>query len=220
MHISVTSTLSIVTTKPRHTAAILVTMKSKDSGSILSKIPALHLVRQFTTSPKTFALSSVVFIAAIAIFTVRHDNSGASGDPTNNTAKPKYQTVLPAGKSINQLGGWRRVSPPGAEPVFAYTDSIKNIKISISEQKLPASFDSDTDNRVGELAKNYNATNKIKADSTTVYIGTSAKGPQSVIFTKKGLLVLIKSANKISESDWSEYISSLNIASEENMPKF
>lgn len=124
-----------------------------------------------------------------------------------STKAPSFSTLLPKEKPITDLGGWQRVSPPDNDPVFAYTDSIDGIKISVSQQPLPSGMD---DAQVAELAKKYNATTKLELSQPVVYIGASAKGPQSVIFTKNKLLVLIKSQGKISDEAWTNYIKSLN----------
>lgn len=126
----------------------------------------------------------------------------------NTSATPTFQTVLPKGVSIHDLGGWKRVSPPSSDPVFAYNDTIDNTPVSVSEQELPKGLDSNPD-QVAELAKKFNATTVIDVDGTKVYIGTSAKGPQSVIFTKKRLLILIKSQKVIDNTSWTTYIKSL-----------
>lgn len=127
-----------------------------------------------------------------------------------DASDPSFQTVLPSGQSITSLGGWHRVTPPGDDPVFAYGDTINSVPISVSEQPLPDAFKHDTASAVADLAKQYNATTKLKAGDTVVYIGTSAKGPQSTILTKHNLLILIKSKNQIDNSSWTDYISSLN----------
>ncbi len=133
-----------------------------------------------------------------------------SGGRTGTTAgKPSYQTVLPAGKSIRELGGWKRVSPPEKEPVFAYADTIDGVAISVSQQPLPASFKGDAENQVADLAKKFNATHKIDGGSTSIYVGTSAKGPQSVIFTKDSTLILIKSEKNVKDASWAAYAKTL-----------
>lgn len=118
-----------------------------------------------------------------------------------------FQTVLPAGKTIKELGGWERISPLNTASVFAYADTIDDISISVSQQPLP--FSGDIDGQVGQLAAAYSATNTLDASGTKVYIGTSAKGPQSTIFSKNGLLILIKSQANINNESWTRYISSL-----------
>lgn len=123
--------------------------------------------------------------------------------------KPAYQTALPKGKTIDDLGGWKRVSPAKEEPVFAYMDKIDDVTISVSQQPLPQSFKNNTDSEVAELAKKFNATNKIDAGGTTAYIGTSSKGPQSVIFTHDNLLILMKSIGHVTDTSWANYIETL-----------
>lgn len=140
------------------------------------------------------AVVTVTIISAIA-YSVISEQLASS---------PSFQAVLPAGKSINELGGWTRVSPPGEPPAFAYSDSIDDVTVRVSEQQLPSGSQS-----VTEIAKGYNATNKITAGKLTAYIGTSFKGPQSVIFAKNNLLILIGSTATINNNSWVSYITSL-----------
>lgn len=126
-----------------------------------------------------------------------------------NKEKPEYQTVLPEGKTIESLGGWARVSPPSSDPVFAYADKIGDKPITVSEQLIPESFKPNVADQVQALAKSYDANQRLTFGDTTVYIGTSAKGPQSVIFTKRDLLILIKSTVVISNEQWAAYVISL-----------
>lgn len=145
------------------------------------------------------------------------DGTGEAIGSENTANAPKYRTVLPDGKSAEELDGWQRVSPPGSAPVFAYEDSIGGVAISVSQQPMP---DSLSGGQVAELAKKFNATNELKAGGTTAYLGTSAKGPQSVIFAKADLLILIKSEENIGDKQWIAYINSLNNIYTRNVPKF
>lgn len=123
-------------------------------------------------------------------------------------SQPSHPTVLPRGTSIKDLGGWQQLKAPNGNAVYVYTDKISNVPISVSQQPLPESLKQDSDS-IEKLAKNYNATDTINAKGTKVYIGTSAKGPQSVIFAKNSLLILIKSQENISNKAWAKYIASL-----------
>lgn len=134
---------------------------------------------------------------------------GAANRPVLTRGNPTFSTVLPAGKDAKSLGGWARVSPPGRDPVYAYVDKIGTTRITVSQQPLPANFKKDPADSVGELATNFSATDKLNANGTIVYIGTSAKGPQSVILTKDNLLILIKSDDTIPDQGWTDYINSL-----------
>ncbi|MDB5160558.1 MAG: hypothetical protein JWO99_821 [Candidatus Saccharibacteria bacterium] len=172
--------------------------------------------RFFPLTKKTIILAIVVvvIIGGGITATALHRNNvakKAASDASNIITNPGYQTILPNDKTITQLGGWQRISPPNSDPVFAYSDKIDGIAISVSEQPLPISFGGDVDAQVAELAKKFNATNKVTAGDTTVYLGTSAKGPQSAIFIKINLLILIKSQDKINDDAWIKYVKSLNI---------
>lgn len=139
----------------------------------------------------------------------RTNTSSASGSLVKGT--PDFKTLLPTGKSIDSLGGWTRVSPPDRNAVFAFKDSINSTSVIVSEQPLPKEFDdNDKNDHIAELAKGYHADRFVTASGNTkVFIGTSAKGPQSIILTKNNLLVLIKSQAVISDDTWIQYVNSL-----------
>ncbi len=145
----------------------------------------------------------ICLITGLMIYRSMNSNSNAT------SKKPTYQTLLPQGKTIHELGGWKRVSPPEDQPVFAFTDAVDGIPVSVTEQPLPQQFKNNIDSQVADLAKKFNATDKIDANGTPVYIGTSVKGPQSAIFATKKLLILIKSEKKISDTSWTSYVVSL-----------
>lgn len=184
--------------------------------------------RSFLTShPRaTRLLAACVVAVALGIATPLYLYKGAQAnvtakeqtipDATNQPVTgalergtPEYDTVLPEGTSIQDYGGWTRVSPPNRDPVFAYVDSIGEIPINVSQQPLPKEFSDQPDEQIGVLAQGYLATKKLDVGGTTVYLGTSGKGPQSVIFTKNKLLILIKASAGIPDEQWQKYIQSL-----------
>jgi hypothetical protein len=94
--------------------------------------------------------------------------------------------------------------------VFAYIDTLNRIQITVSQQPLPTDFSSNPDEDIKEMALDFNAKERVVADDATVYfVGTSTKGPQSVITTKNNLLILIKSPVQIKNEQWSRYIADL-----------
>jgi hypothetical protein len=127
--------------------------------------------------------------------------------PIISTDTPTYDTIVPGG---NKKVSWERISPVNSDAVYAYADKISGVSVSVSEQMLPTSFINDTDGQIAQLATAYNATDIVTAGSVKVYIGTSIEGPQSVIFTKNSLLILIKSQTKIQDSAWVKYVESLS----------
>lgn len=166
-------------------------------------------VRARRVLPKNKKRAVILGVAAAACIAAGIATYVATHPPRPKVTSPTYDTVLPQNKSISALGGWKRVSPPDKEPVFAYADTIGGVAISVSQQPLPKGFSKNTDSQVAELASKFNATEKLEAGTTKAYVGTSAKGPQSVIFAKGNVLVLIKSQKKISNAAWAQYISAL-----------
>lgn len=131
------------------------------------------------------------------------------GETQKVSFTPDYKTILPTGKTINQLGGWTRVSPPDKNPVFAYGDTLAGSPINVSQQPLPDDFKTDTDTQIALQAQWLHAGEKLAVGPMTVYIANSPKGPQSLIFTKSGLLIMIRSSVKLSNDQWIRYVNSL-----------
>jgi hypothetical protein len=159
-------------------------------------------------------LGCIVLLVVLAQVLDRKPHSTQSPQSGNSSTElpketPSFSTILPSGKSASDYGGWTRVSPSDRNAVYAYTDSLAGTSIIISEQPLPDSFSSDPSGSIQKLAESYSADRTFEAGSTTVYIGKSAKGPQSLIFTKHGLLILIKSSSTISDDQWKSYITLL-----------
>lgn len=131
--------------------------------------------------------------------------------PTRNMTKsgaPNFSALVPAGKDLT----WQQSKPQGGsnnDAVYIYTDEIDGVPIKVSQQPLPLSFRDNPDGRVAEVAQSFNATDSMQVDGMFVYIGTSAKGPQSVIFSNGSLLILIKSDGVIATGSWADYIAAL-----------
>ena len=154
-------------------------------------------------------LVSVLLLIAIIITTALLSNT-QQPEKQNGASAPSFAAVLPNGKTISDLGGWQRLDPPNNDPIYIFTDTINSVPISVSQQTLPSTFKSNLSQSVADLAKNYSATTELNAGGIKVYIGTSAKGPQSVIFTMNDLLILIKSQGRIDNDAWVNYISKLS----------
>ncbi len=178
---------------------------------------SLAKTRKFLLAKKPITLGIAVAVVAgsLSVGALIRDQHNANqansrNDPNALLENLEYQTVLPQGRSIDQLGGWQRVSPDEKAPVYAYTDTIDEVPISVSQQPIPDKFRGDTDAQVAELARKFSATTKLSVDDLTLYVGTSTKGPQSAIVAKNNLLILIKSQKKIDNKSWTRYVQSLN----------
>jgi len=168
--------------------------------------------KRFTISKKVIVIASIAVVAVAVPVTagiVISRQNDIANIAEEKGEQPQFSTILPNGKSIDDLGGWSRISPTTSDPVFAYNDKIEGVTINVSEQPLPKNFEGNADAQVAELTKG-GAYNELTAGSTKAYIGTSSQGPQTVVFSKNNLLILMKSKQKIDNKDWSKYIESLN----------
>lgn len=202
------------------TAPKVETKKSSTSTPLIKTAKSLPALRKkLPRIPKKVAAALCLLLVVGYVGThlpKKDDAKSVKGtQTTGGSAKlsrnetPKFTTILPAGKTISDFGGWTRVSPPDSDPVFAYVDKIGNAPINVSQQPLPEEFKEDTAHSISQLSHDFRAEEKLTVGDTTAYIGTSAKGPQSVIFAKNDLLILIKSAVKIDNDQWTVYINSL-----------
>lgn len=173
--------------------------------------PSVAVIHQLTHDKRAIIATTaiVLLVAGGASYYVIHRSTAQKEKEVPALNKLEYQTLTPHGKPTEQLGGWHRVSPPESTPVYAYIDTIDGVSATVSQQPLPDQFIEGTDAQLAELAKSFGATNEIKADGIKVYVGTSAKGPQSAILIKDGLLILIKSQSKVSDEAWARYAESL-----------
>lgn len=184
-------------------------------SAVLNKLSQLPRISLFLLS-----ISVVLGISYAGYqFSLRDNTPPILADSTINTSlnaptlergTPPYRTLAPKGKDIEaDLGGWARISPEGRDPVYAYADTLEGTSMAVSQQPIPDEFKSDVASHVDRLARDFGATEKITVDGITIHIGSTIEGPQSIIFSKDNLLILIKSTDRISNEQWSSYITSL-----------
>ena len=180
-----------------------------------AKLKRLLKKKKIRTILIVFIIAIICLIALIKINPFSNTEKTKEENPTliteqDKTAEvPFFETLIPAGKSIEQLGGWTRISPKDKNAVFAFTDSIDNNRIVVGQQPLPEDFKENTEEQLESLAKTYKSSEKVTVNGTTIHIASSAKGPQAVIFVKNGILVNIRSSVTLTQDKWIDYVNSL-----------
>ena len=153
---------------------------------------------------------SVILLVGVPITLQLTKNDKDNGTDTavlaEKTEKANFEYSLPDGDASEANG---TVKYDATKKVVNYQDDIGGVAITISQQPLPSNFKDDTEAKVKKLAEDFAATKTIATANPTAYVGTSAKGPQTVIFSKKDLLVFIQSTKEIDDKDWAEYITNL-----------
>lgn len=118
--------------------------------------------------------------------------------------KPEFKAAMPAeAKSPTDL------KYDADKKVINYADKIDGVAITVSQQQLPAGFKENPAESVRKLAEQFSANDKLTVGEYTIYVGTSEKGPQSVVTYKGNLLIFLTSQSKISNTSWGDYISKL-----------
>ena len=163
-------------------------------------------MRALHVSRKTMSISAAVIVVVIIALFVW---SPWRTPPRTPTVTPTFSTLLPKDTTITKLGGWRKLASPDGTTAYVYSDAIDGTSISVSQQLFPDSLKDSDGTKLADMAKSFNATKTITAGAAKVYIGTSASGPQSIIFSKNNILVLIKSTAVIKDASWTSYINSL-----------
>lgn len=176
------------------------------------KKPSIKIPPQLLTHKKWLIGGTAGLITAVAVTGVLLTTGGNKADKDNpavlseSKQQADFAYSLPKG-SLEETDGEVRYDTQ--RKVVNFRDSIGGVAITISQQPLPEGFKEDTQNKVKGLAADFSATKEITTANPTAYLGTSAKGPQTVIFSKKNLLVFIQSTKMIDEHDWAEYITNL-----------
>lgn len=209
------------TTNEPRTVEIKIQMPRLSTGGAVrwfsmlwAKVPRPRVKKKLKFAVGAGIVTLLLIIGIFSIFgddsiPKRHKSEPSVLSTQKQANGPQYNTVLPVDKSIEDLGGWGRVSPPDKDPVYAYADVISGVRIIVSQQPLPDNLKKDTEEEVAKLAEGFNANEKIHVGDVTAHIGTSAEGPQSAILTKNDLLLLIKSDSEIAKEQWMAYIGSL-----------
>ena len=177
-------------------------------------------IKQLSGRSKVIVLLLIIAISSLSYYLLsRPITPDNTPDPASNTVNspkrptlqkgtPDYNTLLPTGKNIDQLGGWTRVSPTDRNPAYAYTDQIGSIKIIVSQQPIPDDFKKDA-SKIKQFAQTYSAGHEITDGDTRIYSGVAEDGPESIIFSKNNLLIFIKADRALAESELISYIRSL-----------
>lgn len=132
--------------------------------------------------------------------TTEHSDTGKVSQES-----PGFKALTPTGADVT----WTHLAPPNSADFYAFTDRLEGVSIRVSEQPLPDNFLDDPSGSLAQLARDYNANRNLSVNGITVYVGTSTKGQQSLLFTTDSLLVLITSDSTLNDKQWTDYITSL-----------
>jgi hypothetical protein len=179
------------------------------------KIPKKHAkkaARALKSAPKwAYAVAVLVALPAFLITLGVINHKPATKKPSvqgeSKVAIADFQTVTPDGDITNTTS--QKVTYDPGKKVASFTDKINGYEVTVSMQKLPDTFKPNIADNVKKVADQFSATTVLAVDNGSAYLGTSAKGPQSVVGYRGDLLVFMKSDTKIDAKAWAEYFNSL-----------
>lgn len=157
---------------------------------------------------KTLALTAVVAVLLISWLIFNRPNKVTPTQLNGEQVQtPTFATLEPDDDITKTKSG--AIAFDASRNVASYTDSIADIGITLSQQPMPEDFKSDTAGKLLAFAANINANEKIEARGTEIYIGTSVKGPQTVVFIKDDKLFFIGADSKLPYDQLQSYIEAL-----------
>jgi hypothetical protein len=172
-------------------------------------IPKLDYFKKRKKLVLSLAGITVVGLASLGIY--RLADKPADSDITDvlgeNVIDPEFDTVLPDGKKESTEEN--KIGYDAQRKVASFRDNIGGVPITVSQQPLPEQLKSNPDEEVKKIAEGFSAYNVISESNPKAYLGNDVKGPQTVIFHKKGLLIFILSDRQIDKDLWAEYITKL-----------
>jgi hypothetical protein len=135
--------------------------------------------------------------------------SAISGRPQQVTTPTTmdFSPVVPVGES--QLADMGSTNYNSAHNSYTYDDLFFAEPLQVSEQPIPSSYENAA-GAVEQIANYLHAATPISTSSGTAYMNTNTKsGLQTVVFSTKGLLILIQSSYQHTTAEWPMYLNSL-----------
>lgn len=123
----------------------------------------------------------------------------------SKTEKPTYDVTKP--DNVNAANG--EVKFDAEKQVASFSDTVGGVKVTVSQQPMPENFKSNPYGELEKLATSFSATESFAVNDFKVFIGTSAKGPQSLILIKDKKLIFIYAERKLPNTEWVKYIETL-----------
>lgn len=171
------------------------------------RFPSIGVLLALIIVAAVAVLGTYMFIHRPAASPTAQTSSGSQAEDTGQVVQgnPSFQALAPAGKDVS----WTHLTPPNSADFYAFTDRVEGVSIRVTEQTLPDNFIDNPTASLAQLAHDYNANRNLSVNGITVYIGTSTKAQQSLLFTTDSLLVLITSDSTLNDKQWTDYITSL-----------
>ncbi len=163
------------------------------------------------TKKNLILLGSVILAIGGGSLLITHKKSEGTANNANKTTQVAGKTIFKPDFDVVKLN-----TTPDDKVIFDPERKVASFEVStgmqtvtISQQQLPDSFKNDPAGELSNLASSIYATKELSYSGGKAYLGQSAKGPQTVVLVKKGLLIFLASSNIITDTQWTDLINSL-----------
>jgi hypothetical protein len=184
----------------------------------LPKVSLLRPFRRLRSALKQLfrwqiaVISAVIVIAIVGwlvgVPSLRSPVTGKSAATISQAVvKPTFKTLAPNGALTTTVS--KAITYDQSKKVASFEDTINGVQITVSMQPLPDSVKPDVSANVQKIAEGFAANTKLNVSSGDAYLGTSEKGPQSIVGDKNNLLVFMYSSTKIDQQAWANYFNAL-----------
>jgi hypothetical protein len=168
---------------------------------VAATLAVLMLVGGVGLKVKSFVANRDATAAASAV-----NAAAAKAKTTAARATPNFTPLAPENPAS---GGTSQTRYDGTHNVYSFSDTLNNTAIIVSQQPIPANFNSAAA-AVTKVAASLDATEPVPISSGTAMVATDTKAnSQTVVFTKDNLLVFIQSPFTHSSAEWEAYINGL-----------
>lgn len=175
----------------------------KDKFKILAN-KVKSVARKPNRKQIVYIISAFACLAVVAVGITQYLGKNNANTPQVSgeaeQKKPDFTLIMPGGK----ING--KIAYNSEKKVASIQSQIGDNPVIISQQPIPAGFKPDPAGETAQLAKEMNANDKLEGNGFTAHLGQSIKGPQTVVFTKSGTLVFIKSTETIPKEQWAEFL--------------
>lgn len=189
--------------------------------TIVGGVPKLAKLTKLRIGKKYLALGSVSLILIMAgivvgnkyLFSDKNEGAEVAGtskttasDVPEPTSDPQFEIVKPQGRDLPK----EKIAYDSKRNFAKYEDDINGTPITVSQQPLPESFKADPAGGVAKLARDFGATEELVTEDTKMYYGIDEKGPQTLIFTKNGVLIFIATSKEVEKLSLQVYAGNLD----------
>lgn len=135
-----------------------------------------------------------------------------SGSTSSTTSPPPpqlaFSPAIPVGKP--QLADLGINAYDKANGTYSFNDLFLAEPLLVTEQLLPGEYINNPEGLVDRVAKSLKASSIISTNSGLAYMATDGStDKQTIVFSKKGLLIFVQSTYEHDSSNWATYLDSL-----------